>query len=178
MTLQPTSKPTKGELEAAGDFVLSVFQHVSAQWPSICHEIQFFDPKFESLRDDEVALYEFTLAVIAVEMHAIAYLPSDQANRIRSHVLECLTTGSIAGGIGDYPRQAVAEYNEAWKHSISQEEVPMFGVAAVLYYKLGLSSHVTIDRDNFLVISALVDAIVRLGGPWWKIYIERNRIVA
>lgn len=174
---KPSGKPIKREVEAAAEFVLSVCQHVPAQWPSICQGLQSFDPYFESLRDDKVAAYEFVLAVIAVEMHTIGFLPSDQAGRIRSQVLECLTTKDV----GNYPRQAVAEYDAAWNSSISQEELPLFGVASVLYDKLGLSSHATVGSDTFkdpLVLSALVDAIVRLGGPWWRKYIERNQIVA
>jgi hypothetical protein len=170
-------KPRKTELQAAAEFVINTCRQAQTQWPSICGELQPFDAQFESFRDDKIAAYEFTLAAISVEMHAISsLLPAEQGKRIRSHILQCLTTDDV----GDYPREAIAEYDVAWTTSLSQAEPPFSGVASVLYDKLGLSSSTSIGGVAFkspFLIMGLGGAVVQCGA-WWKNYIEQHRIVA
>lgn len=176
MTREP-AKPRKREAEAAAEFVIRICQHVPTQWPNICRELRSFESTFEPLLNDKFAAYEFTLAIIAIQMRSLGFLPPEQASRIRLRVLECLITEDT----GEYPRQIIELYDAAWDQWASQNEIPFFGIAYVLYDKLGLSSISTSDGNTAkdpIVLSLLVDIMVRLGGTgWWKKYTETNEIV-
>lgn len=170
-------KQQKTEVHAAAEFVIFMCEHLEAQWSSLCSGLVPFEPQFAALATDKIASYEFTLAAIAVQMHAIPNLLSpDQTTRIRAHIMECLITDEV----GDYPRQAIAEYNAAWDRSVSKAELPLGGVASILYDKLGLTSAVPIGEITLkspVLLTVLGGTIFQVGGPWWKNYVDTHQIV-
>jgi hypothetical protein len=170
-------KQKKSELQAATEFVMFMCKHVQAQWPSLCSSLTSFEPQFAKLGQDNIASYEFTLAAIAIQMQALPnLLRADQSARIRSHVMECLTTDEV----GDYPYNALAEYDAAWDRSVAQAEIPLGAVASVLYDKLGLTSSVPIGQTilkNPVLLTVLGATIFEVGGGWWKNYSDQHQIV-
>jgi len=80
-------KKSLTEIEVAGQFVLAVAEGVHQQWPEIVNELKRTLQPEDPISDDRYAGFEFSLAVIAVEIQALPdLLPSDQASRIREFV--------------------------------------------------------------------------------------------
>jgi len=122
------------EIEAAGQFVMMVTKGVQQHWPVLANELKGMFQTENSMSDDKYDSFEFVLAVIACQIQALPNLLSaDQASRIRENVMQCISSPDL----GEYPREAVQEYQNAWDQSLQQSEPPFFGIASVLFDKLG-----------------------------------------
>lgn len=137
---------------------------------SICNTEEF-------LADQQYAGFEFMLAVIACQTQALPnLLPTDQAQRIRKHIMQCLSSPEL----GNYPSETIHEYQIAWDRSLQQGEPPYFGIAAILFDKLECKSTVKLGDASFkspLLLMALSEKIVTFGGPWWKTVTKKYRLV-
>ena len=166
------------ELEIAGQFVLAMTKTVQKEWPSVARELNAapFSPK-EPFSDDAFAGYEFLLAVIACQIQSLPnLLAKEQSQRIRAYILVCLSSPEV----GSYPGEALGEYQQAWNESLKREEAPFYGLASVLFDKLGRRETVQLGDGKFkdpLLLMALSEKIVMFGGPWWKNVIQEYRIV-
>ena len=164
-------------MEAATEFVLMMLQEGQSQWPSVCSGLEPLEPRFASFRDDILISYEFMLACTAVQMHALPnLLKSEQARRIRSYILECLTNDKF----GSYGPDAIAGYDAMWNDYSERAHPPYNGVASLLFTKLGLSTGVTIGDTTYkdpVLLLALGGTIVRFAGGWWKNYVQQHEIV-
>jgi len=165
------------EIEAAACFVLMVTKGVQQQWPQIVKELKGIIQAEDAISNDQYASFEFVLAVIAFQIQALPNLLSaDQASRIREYVMQCIS----APELGDYPREALKEYQSAWDQSLQNGEPPFFGIASVLFDKLGCRSFVELGEAKFkspLLLSALSEKVVMFGGPWWKTVTRQYKLV-
>lgn len=165
------------EIEAAGQFVLMVTKGFQQQWPQIVKEIKGIFQAEDAILNDEYASFEFVLAVIACQIQALPNLLSaDQASRIREYVMQCLSSPEL----GDYPREALQDYQSAWDQSLQQSEPPFYGITSVLYDKLECRGSVELGDAKFkspLLIMALSEKVVTFGGPWWKTVTQQYKLV-
>ncbi len=165
------------EIEAASQFVLMVTKDVQRHWSEIANELKDMFQAEDSMADDQYAGFEFVLAVIACQIQALPnLLPADQASRIREHVMQCISSPEL----GEYPREAIHEYQNAWDQSLQQCEPPFNGIASVLFDKLEFQSTVELGGASFkspLLLMALSEKIVTFGGPWWKTVTQKYKLV-
>jgi hypothetical protein len=170
-------KKKLSEMEAACQFVLMVMKGVQHHWPEIANELKGMFQAEPSILDDRYAIFEFSLAVVATQIQALPnLLPLDQANRIREYVLKCISSPEL----GEYPREAIQEYQNAWDQSLKKAEPPFYGIASVLFDKLGYQSTVKLAGGKFkdpLLLMALSEKVVTFGGPWWKNVIQEYKLV-
>lgn len=162
------AKKKLSEIEAAGQFVLVVTKGVQRHWPEVVNELKSILHPHQLVSDDRYASFEFVLAVIAAQIQALSnLLSSDQASRIREHVVQCLSSPDL----GSYPRDAIQEYQNAWNRSLQEGEPPFYGIASLLFDKLECRSTVELGGSRFkdsLLLMALSEKVVTFGGPWWK----------
>jgi len=165
------------EIEAAGHFVITIAKDVQEHWSSIVAELNEIFKSDDSISDDEYTGFEFTLAVISTQIQALNnLLPKDQADRIREYILQCISSPEL----GSYPRDTIAEYQNAWDESISQGEPPFFGVASVLYDKLECKDKVELENAKFkspLMLMALSEKTVKFAGSWWRDVTQKFKLV-
>jgi hypothetical protein len=164
-------KEKLSEVEAAGQFVISMVKPIQKEWSGIAAELTQMLQLKQPISTDRYAAFEFALAVIALEIQALPnLLPATQAGRIREHVLGCISSPDL----GSYPREAIHEYQNAWNKSTQE------GVASVLFDKLGCQSIVELGQARFkdpLLLIALSERVLTFGGGWWKNAIQRYTLV-
>ena len=165
------------EFEAAVMFGLMITKGVKQHWPEIASELKGMLLIEDSFLDDQYASFEFGLAVIANQIQALPnLLPADQASRVREYVMQCISSPEL----GEYPREAIQEYQNAWDQALEQLEPPFSGIASVLYDKLGYRSAVELGKTRFkdpLFLMALSEKVLYFGGPWWKTVTEEYTLV-
>lgn len=171
-------KKKLSEIEAAGQFVLKVTTGVQQHWPEIASELKAMLQAEDSISNDQYACFEFVLAVIATQIQALPnLLAADQANRLREYVVQCISSPEL----GEYPREAMQEYQNAWDQALEQVEPPFYGIASVLYDKLECRSTVEIGEarlKNPLLLVALSEKVVTFGDAWWKTITQEYKLVA
>lgn len=169
-------KKKLSEIEVAGQFVLMVFKGVQQQWPKIANDLKSMFQEENSLTDNQYDSYEFALAVIATQIQALSnLLPSEQANRIREYIMQ----GISAPDLGEYPRETIQEYQNAWDQSIREGEPP-YSISSILFYKLECQSAVEVRGEKFqnpILLAALFEKIVTFCGPWWKNIIKEYELI-
>ncbi len=166
------------EMEAAATFGMSMLKAVQRDWPVIKARLErglYSDP---SVLDDGYASYEFFLAVLFWHMKTIdSWLPKDQAARICAWT----TTSLKNDAVGDYPLEAMEQYQRAWDACLQkQEDPPPVAIAELLYRKLGCTETMEIAETSYLsplALTGLMDSIVRFGGMWWKDFAKDHKIV-
>jgi hypothetical protein len=165
------------EIEAAGQFVLAITKGVYDHWPSMARELNELPESGKPISEDQYAAFEFVLAVIAFQIQALPNLLSkEQADRIRNYILQCISTEEL----GSYPSDTIPEYQTAWDASIEQGESPFYGIASVLFDKLGCESTLEMGEGRFknpILIMGLAEKVVHFGGPWWKDAVSKYDIV-
>ncbi len=136
--MDSAEKPGITEQAAARHFVMDFVENVEKNWPSI-HSTLTCLPGAERLFDHvsgEWVQFEFAFASIALEMQALPnLLASDQAQRVRDHVMGRLGT---TPDIGDLAVEAIKVYELAWKNALAKLEPPFGEVASAFYDRLGL----------------------------------------
>lgn len=165
------------EVEVAGYFTITILRNAQEHWSSISNELNQLFPNNKPISDDQYACFEFALAVIATQMQALPNLLSkEQSSRIRERILEGISSPEL----GSYPREAIAEYQEAWDMSLDQAEPAYFGIASVLFDKLECEDTTKMGEVVFkspLLLMALSEKIICFDGAWWKNAIEKNEVV-
>ena len=164
------------EIEAAGQFVITITKGAQESWPSIAQELNTLMQNDKARSKDQYATFEFILAVIASQIQALPnLLNEEQAYRIREYILQCISSPEL----GSYPRDTIEEYETAWDLSLKQGEPPFYAMTAILFDKLECKSSLKIGaiklKDPGLLM-ALSEKIVTFGGPWWKSIEEKYEI--
>ena len=171
------NKEKLSEIEAAGQFVISMVKPIQKEWSGIAAELTQMLQLKQPISTDRYAAFEFALAVIALEIQPLPnLLPATQAGRIREHVLGCISSPDL----GSYPREAIDEYQNAWTKSMQEGEPPFASMASVLFDKLGCQSIVELGQARFkdpLLLTALSEKVITFGGGWWKNAIQRYTLV-
>jgi len=170
-------KEKLSEVEAAGQFVISIVKPIQQEWSKVAVELTRMLELQEPVSTDQSAAFEFALAVIALQIQALPNLLSPaQAGRIREYVMQCISSADL----GSYPREAIDAYQSAWNQCLQQGERPFDGIASVLFDKLGCQSSVEVGKAKFkdpLLIMALSEKVITFGGAWWKNAIQRYKLV-
>jgi len=168
---------TLSEIEISGLFICTIIKNSLEHWPSISKELSQLFRHNKPISDDEYSCFEFALAVIAIQIQALPnLLEQQQANRIRSHVLACIS----APELGTYPKEAIEEYQNAWNTSLENGNLPFDGIASVLFDKIECENKVELGGASFkapLLLMALREYIVKFGGSWWKDAINKYQII-
>lgn len=161
-------KPRISESEAAATFAMNIMRDLKEAWPRVAQGMEAMLGEDAEVLQDPYARYNFALAVIAMQLQAVTNLLPENAPRIRANVLECLHNDDL----GTYPEDSIAEYQNAWDECLRQKDLPMNGIASVLFDKLGCSSTVAIGNGRVkspVTLMALTAAIMDCGsGQFWK----------
>lgn len=169
-------KEKLSEVEVAGQFVISIVKPIQQEWPKVAAELTRLLQLNQPISADRYAAFEFTLAVIALQIQALPnLLPPAQADRIREHVMRCISSPDL----GSHPREAIHEYQSAWNQCLQQGEPPFHGIASVLFDKLSCQSSVGLGNAKFkdpLLLMALSEKVITFGGGWWKNAIQRYKL--
>ncbi len=159
-------KKQLSEVEAAGQFVLTICRDVQQQWPQIVEDLKWVS--VHALPKDQFAAYEFTLAVIAVQIQALPNLfPIQQATRLREYILRCISLSEL----GSYSRDIMQEYQNVWDESLQRLEIPLHGIAATLFDRLGCQRYMEFQGMTFKSPIFLMALSEKLTMPWpfcWK----------
>ena len=170
-------KKKLSEVEAAGQFVVSVLKPTQLEWPKVATELTRMLQLEQPISVDKNAALEFGLAVIALQIQALPnLLPVAQAARIREYVLNCISSPEL----GPYPRETIQTYQESWNQSLQEGEPPFYSIASVLFEKLGCQSSVEMGNAKFkdpLLLEAFAEKIITFGGAWWKNTIQLYKLV-
>jgi hypothetical protein len=170
-------KDKLSEVEAAGMFVISMVKPIQQEWPKVAADLTHILQLKQPISTDHFAAFEFALAAIAVQIQVLPnILPRAQADRIREHVLQCVSSPEL----GSYPHEAIDVYQSAWNQSLQEGEPPFSGIASVLFDKLGCQSSVELGNARFkdpLLLMALSEKVITFGGAWWKNAIQRYKLV-
>lgn len=169
-------KKKMSENEAAGQFVFMTIDSVQKQWPDIVNDLKNIIPFEESILEDHNAVFEFVLAVIATQLQALPnLLPTDQANRIRNIILQCISSPEL----GTYPYVAIQAYQNAWDQSLQQLENPGTAIASVLFDKLGIRSRplLGVTCKSPLILMALTEKVYCCIGPFWKNLTQKYKLI-
>lgn len=165
------------EIEAAGQFVMSITRGVQQYWSSIAKELNELPSNDKPILEDKYAAFEFCLAVIACQIQALPNLLNEkQAWRIREYILQCISSPDL----GSYPKDTIAEYQTAWNNSLKHGELPIYGIASVLFDKIECESMFEMGGTKFknpVLLMALGEKVVTSGGAWWKNIIAKCKIV-
>ena len=179
--LQVVEKKNKEvtEFEAASQFVMTILKDSKKKWPSIAQELnQLLRPKKKFSRKQSAAM-EFSFAVIALQIQALPnLLEQGQAKRILEYILKIISTPEL----GTYPREIIKKYQDAWAASLESAELPIYGIASVLFDALECKDIKKMGDDyyikNTIVLMALAEQVNNFGNlSWWKNLTERYKIV-
>ena len=165
------------ETEIASQFVIALAKEVEKCWPTIVKELRQLLQSDQVISDDEDANFEFTLAVIATQIQALPnLLKQEQASRIRNYILMFFSSREL----GSFAKEAIDAYQDAWDTALEQGELPLDGIASVLYDKLECGEIVEFGGEKFkdpILIMALSEQVAKFCIPWWKNVIEKYKIV-
>ena len=176
--MTPGGKRSIAEHRAAASFVTDTIENAERAWPSVVEQLKSsFQLDIADLASDNWAMFEFGLAVLAIESQAIANLmPSEQATRILSWVVRYLDGPELEGA----GKESFKAYGEAWTKAVEEADIPFTAVASVLCDRLEFDATVdagTIVFKNPLVLTALGGAIVTTGGGWWKRLTKEYKVI-
>jgi hypothetical protein len=168
-------KKQLSEPEVANEFVLMIWRDIQQKWPQIIEDLRWLSVDVSP--KDQSAVYEFTLAVVAVQIQALPNLfPIAQAARLREYILQCISPS----GSGSYPRDTIQGYQSAWDESLQRLEIPLYGIASVLFdkreWKKDMEFQGTIFKDP-LVLDMLAIELFQLRPFWWKKVAEDYTII-
>jgi hypothetical protein len=166
-------KKKLSEIEAAGQFVVMVSQNAKQHWPSFAKELNtMFNIGGSPVPDTQQAALEFVLAVIATQIQALPnLLPLAQASRVREYVILLISSPDL----GSYPRKTIQEYQDAWDQSRKQNIMPLEGIVSILSDKLGLQDDA--EFGSPLLLLALSEKVMTVGGGWWKTAADKYKLV-
>lgn len=133
---------------------------------------------------DAFARFNFSLAAIAVNFRVLFELvPRDQAERIFTRMLQLLEQQLGTGPGFAAVRNAVMKYIEAYNNGVIAIRNPVYDVAMLLYYKVGLenSRQKVVDEVYFIPEPRVVDYLTHALSMFlnkWEYLLERYALVA
>ena len=161
-------KPKLSERDAAAKFAMNIMGDLKEAWPRVAQGIEAMLGEDAEVLQDQYARYNFALAVIATQLQAVTNLLPENESRIRAVVLQCLHNDDL----GTYPEDSIAEYQHAWDECLRRKELPINGIASVLFDKLGCTSSVAIGNGRVkspVTLMALSAAVMDCSlGQYWK----------
>ena len=166
------------EQKAVALFLIDIMKNTKEQWPNISTELNDTLRLEQQIPNSPSAGFEFAIAVIAIQVQAIRnLLPQDQSHRIIRYMVDFFTSSE---GYGEYVQETLQFYQNAWDQCLSKGEMPLEGVASILFDKLECQSAVELSGVKFkdpLLLLALTEKITFFGGPWWKNLIAKYKLV-
>ena len=155
-------------------------------YPSICPRgvavsggaaSTFFDQEISLPDDDGWAPFEIGIATLAVESQAIFHLlPKDQADRVTVFIYRCIDSPELKG-VG---KMHFDNYCQSWRASVESAEIPFYGIASLLYDRLGLKSTTNVGSamvKSPLTLMMLGDIVMRIGNGWWKRFLGEYKLI-
>jgi len=172
-----SSKEKITEREAASYFVLNIIRMVKRSWPTIYENFkEIFKEKFV-IENEEMAIFDLTLAIIAQELQAVKNLFSkDQAERIRRWVLKCINTKDW----GKYVINEIKKYEKRFQTEIQNIEKggdPLSAISTRLAHRwLGKNiKNFEVEKKgkktgiiNPLLIMMITEVLITFVGIWKK----------
>jgi hypothetical protein len=115
----PLIRKKLSESDAAYNFMQATIADVDSRWTDVYGKLQeYCGPDFR-VKDEELAKFDLTLALIALNKRAIKNLfPSEQAQRLEAWTLESLNLLRYP----DYAETEIALYGQAWEKAFSGED--------------------------------------------------------
>jgi hypothetical protein len=181
MAIFGLGRPKITEAKVSSDYVTTILATVHHDWAFHVRNMQLVFEIAGSkkiLNFDSFAPYEFTLAVITMQMQELKeHFLRSAAKRIRNQIIQCLQTEEV----GSYPIAAIEDYEQEWINALSSNQNPVFALAGVFAEHLQLN--VVIEKKGVkyhdpIFLMALASEIVRIGSqPFWKEVTAQYKIV-
>ncbi|MBL7960715.1 hypothetical protein JNL27_10810 [bacterium] len=116
------------EQEATADIIYDITKQSQSSWPSIHNHFKHIYHDRFVIVNEQMAIFDLTLACIAQEMQAVKNLfPKEQAARIEKWIFECINTENW----GKYAIEEVKKYSESFQNSVN----PLAAIPARLLHK-------------------------------------------
>lgn len=153
------------EANAAAAIMDAVFTQVEERWFQVWEPLERIlgDAGFPALKPEFVR-FNFSLGVLAIHFRlAFEHFPRAQAERLFTHMLQFLERQLGAGAGFNAVKNAVMKYIEAYNNGIIAIRNPVYDVAMLLYYKVGLENtrQVVVDEVYFTPEPRVVDYLMR-----------------
>lgn len=162
------------EINAAAAVMDSIFQQVEVHW------FQIWEPVGQTLTDlgiphgkTEFVRFNYSLAALAVNFRAAFDLfPKEQAERLFTH-LQNLLRKQLGSGEGfQAVRNTMLKFVEAYNNGVLHIRNPLWDVATLLYYKIGLrnTQQTVVDESYYVpdpkMIEYLSNSMIMFAGKW------------
>ncbi|OGJ37433.1 MAG: hypothetical protein A2383_02445 [Candidatus Pacebacteria bacterium RIFOXYB1_FULL_39_46] len=160
------------EEKAVQFFIAMMFENVDKSWEEIRDTLKIHDLK---LKEDDVAKYDFVLALISLQMQAIENVFSkNQAERIAKLLMNQILS---MPSLGSHAVEVIRRYDVAFKRSVEEnKENPLLVIPALLLYRwVGediekFSTKVAGQKIiNPLLIAHLAGVLTHYKGYWMKV---------
>jgi hypothetical protein len=172
----PQSKETLTEQEATSYFIRDITKSVKDAWPSINKDIQDLASQLHlvgaSFEDEEMASFNFLLAVISQDLEAVSNLyDKDQAVRIEELVLNCFKYKDekfIA--LGEYAVEEIKEY----RNKLHSDPEPLYAITVRLLQRLFGKNYpsikVNINGKSYIdpIILSMINPLITNCCGFWK----------
>jgi hypothetical protein len=124
------------EKAISADFIRAVFDDAADFLPNICSSIEGLFGTFQ-LADRKRAVQDVAATLLALELQALPNLfPKAQANRLRSQVLDYITSK-----YGEYAAVEVRAYEEIFRGELEARMNPVERISERLLCELSVSLH-------------------------------------
>lgn len=162
------------EINAAAAIMDAVFQQVDLRWDQIWSPVDEWLTQQEISRNKpDFVKFNYSLAVLAINFRAAFDLfPKAQAERLFTH-LQNLLRKQLGEGQGfQAVRSAVLKYVEAYNNGLLNIRNPLWDVATLLYYKIGLQNtqQTVVDESYYVpeprMVEYLSNSLMMFAGKW------------
>lgn len=172
------------ELNAVAAIMDSCFEQVEERWGQLWgpleqqrEESNLPTPKTEFVR------FNYTLAVLAINTRgSFDILPREQAEQLYT-ILQQLLKNNLGGGEGYHAVvNSIGKFIEAYNNGILHIRNPLYDVAMLLYYKIGLENteQLVVDEKYYIPDPNMVDYLTRsltMFAGKWDILLQRYELV-
>jgi hypothetical protein len=168
------------EINAVAAIMDTCFNQVEERWDILWPPImRFMREGGHKAVKKEFVRFNFYLAVLSVNTRAtFDLMPGEQAERMFAQ-LETLLQRNLGTGSGFHAvRNAMVKYTEAYNNGILHIRNPLYDVATLLYYKIGMENtrQFVVDESYFIPEPRLVDYLVKALTMFmgkWDLLLER-----
>jgi hypothetical protein len=162
------------EINAVAAVMDTCFNQVQERWDVLWAPIQkIMREAGQKTAKKEFVRFNFSLAVLSINTRAtFDLLPNEQAERMFTQ-LETLLEKSLGGGEGYHAvRNSLVKYAEAYNNGIIHIRNPLYDVATLLYYKIGMQNtrQFVVDESYYVpeprLVEYLIKALTMFMGKW------------
>ena len=169
-----TMKKKISELNAVAAIMDSCFEQVEARWTELWEPVEQIQQDSQlPIQKPKFVRFNFTLAVLAINTRAsFDLLPRERAERLYT-ILQQLLKKNLGDGPGFHAViNSLVKFTEAYNNGVLHIRNPLYDVAMLLYYKIGLENteQFVVDESYYIpeprLVEYLTKSLVMFAGKW------------